>query len=442
MSAGMLEWARRLHPFTTPESQRLALLFGVVYFAQGMWYLPNQAITIVLKDRGLTAGQVADFFLISTIPWLIKPLYGILSDFVPLLGRRRQSYFILTSGLAAASSLVLASGVLIAKGPIETFSFTLPGVGTVSFTLVAGVGLFTLMAFGLAFTDVLTDAMMVENGRPRGLTGAFQSVQWACITVASVLVGLLGGYFAEHRSLQPAFLLAAAFPVVSLLMGVFLVREPRSRFDAAALRETWRAIREALVHRDMWVVAGFILFWTFSPSFGPAFLYYQTDELKFSQQFIGVLGSLAAIAGVIGAAIYAPLSRRLPLKWLINGSIGAGVVATLAYLVYRGTASALVIDIAFGCVGMITQLALLDLSAKSCPRRVEATFFALLMSVYNGGTQLSQNVGARLYDALGYTPLVLISAALTAAAWLLVPLVKIDRIEARAREEAATRAAA
>src|SRR5256886_12716138 len=92
MSAGMLECARRLHPFTTPESQRLALLFGVVYFAQGMWYLPNQAITIVLKDRGLTAGQVADFFLISTIPWLIKPLYGILSDFVPLLGRRRQSY--------------------------------------------------------------------------------------------------------------------------------------------------------------------------------------------------------------------------------------------------------------------------------------------------------------------------------------------------------------
>src|SRR2546430_303334 len=310
------------------------------YFAQGMWYLPNQAITIVLKDRGLTAGQVADFFLISTIPWLIKPLYGLLSDFVPLLGRRRQSYFILTSGLAAASSLGLASGVLIARGPIETFSLTLPGVGALSFTLVAGVGLFTLMAFGLAFTDVLTDAMMVENGRPRGLTGAFQSVQWACITVASVLVGLLGGYFAEHRSLRAAFLIAAAFPVVSLLMGVFLVREPRSRFDAAALRETWRAIREALVHRDMWVVAGFILFWTFSPSFGPAFLYYQTDELKFSQQFIGVLGSLAAIAGVIGAAIYAPLSRRLPPKWLINGSIGAGGLATLAPLGYPGPALA------------------------------------------------------------------------------------------------------
>jgi predicted MFS family arabinose efflux permease len=82
---------------------------------------------------------------------------------------------------------------------------------------------------------------------------------------------------------------------------------------------------------------------------------------------------------------------------------------------------------------MITQLAFLDLAAKSCPRHVEATFFALLASVYNVGTQASQNVGGRLYDHLGYLPLVLISTGMTAATWLLVPLVKIERIEARAK---------
>src|SRR2546425_6615109 len=68
-----------------------------------MWYLPTQTITIVLKERGLSAGQVADFFLISTVPWLVKPLYGLISDFVPLFGRRRKSYFLMTSGLAARS---------------------------------------------------------------------------------------------------------------------------------------------------------------------------------------------------------------------------------------------------------------------------------------------------------------------------------------------------
>jgi MFS family permease len=410
----MLARLQALHPFQTPEAKRLAVLFGIVYFAQGMWYLPNQTITISLKDGGLSAGQVATFFAITSVPWLIKPVYGLLSDFVPFFGFHRKSYLLLTSATAAAAGMLLGVTADHSYGRMAAF--------------------FTLMALGLAFTDVLVDALMVENGKPMGLTGAFQSVQWGAITTASILVGEVGGYFAEYRRLHAAFFLAACFPLLSLLMAAVFVREAPAREGAKEFWTTWAAIRKALGEREVWVVGGFILFWTFSPSFGPAFLYYQTDVLHFSQQFIGHLGAIAAVAGVVGAFVYAPLSRRMPLTRLINLSIGVGVAGTLAYLVYRDAWSALVIDISFGCIGMITQLAFLDLAAKSCPRHIEATFFALLMSVFNGGSQLSQNVGARLYDSLGYTPLVLISTAFTAAAWLLVPLVKIDRIEARARQ--------
>ena len=404
---------KKLHPFTTPVAQRLALLFGIVYFAQGMWYLPNQTITISLKDAGLSAGQVATFFAITTVPWLIKPVYGLLSDFVPLFGFHRKSYLMLTSATAATAGLLL--GV----------------TGEHSYSRMAI--LFTGMALGLAFTDVLVDALMVENGKPLGLTGAFQSVQWGAITVASILVGELGGYLAEHRRLHAAFFIAACFPLVSLLMAALFVHEAPARKEREEFRITWRAIRKALAEREIWVVGGFIFFWTFSPSFGPALLYYQTDVLHFSQQFIGHLGALAAVAGVVGALIYAPLSRLVPLRRLINLSIGVGVVGTLAYLFYEGPVSALIIDVVFGCVGMTTQLAFLDLAAKSCPRHIEATFFALLMSIYNGGTQISQNIGGRLYDSFGYTPLVLISTAFTALAWVLVPMVRIDHIEAKAK---------
>ncbi len=428
----------RLNPFKTPEAKRLAVMFGVVYFAQGMWYLPIQTITIVLKDRGLSAGQVADFGLITIVPWFIKPLYGLLSDFVPLFGRRRQSYFLLTSALAGVAGLLLAWGNWIATGEIWTFDV----LGLTTFTLVEGVAIFTVMAFGLAFTDVLTDAMMVENGRPRGLTGAFQSVQWACITLASVLVGELGGQLAEARSLRAAFLLAACFPLLSLSMGVSFVRETPARADRAALLETWRAIRTALRGREIWVVAGFIFFFWFSPSFGPAFLYYQTDTLRFSQQFIGRLAALGAVSGVVGAVLYAPLSRRMPLKRIMHLSIALGVVTTLGYLAYRGTTSAVIITVVFGALSMVINLAFLDLAAKSCPPRVEATFFAALMSVYNLGVQLAENVGARLYDVVGYEWLVYIAAGMTALTWVLMPLVKFDRIDAKVREEATADAAA
>jgi MFS family permease len=413
----MLAWLRRLHPFQTADAQRLALLFGIVYFAQGMFDLPTQTLTLTLKERfGLSAGQAATFFLIATIPWYIKPLYGLISDFVPLLGRRRKSYLLASSGLAALSGATLAA------------------MGSQPYAVLAVF--VTLMGLGLAFTDVMVDALMVENGRALGLTGAFQSVQWAAIYGASMIVGVAGGQLAGQRRLHTAFAAAACFPVVSFVMALLFIREPRTAADRQAFQRTLASIREALREREVWVVAGFILFWTFSPSFGPAFLYYQTDTLKFSQEFIGLLYSLNAAGYVMGAVIYAPLSRRVPLKRLIVWSIGVAVVTTLGYLLYETPASAVIIDSVFGVVGMIAQLAFLDLAAKACPPRVEGSFFALLMSVYNIGVKGSQITGGYLYDILGFTPLVLISATVTALAWALVPLVRIEEIEARARANA------
>ena len=404
----------RLHPFQTVEAQRLALLFAVVYFAQGMWYLPVQTLTLSLKERGLSSSAVADFFLLSTIPWLIKPLYGLLSHFVPLFGRRRRSYFLLASATASLAAVALA---LTSDHGYWRLAL-----------------LYTAMGLGLAFCDVLTDAMMVEEGKPLGLTGAFQSVQWAAISVAALAVGGLGGYLAHVRNLRGAFLLAGCFPLVSFVMVRAFLRETPSRLDRAAVRQAFGALRQAATQRDLWIVAGFIFCSNFNPLFGPAFLYYQTDVLRLDQRFIGVLASLTAVGGIVGALIYAPLSRRVPLRRLIVLTIGIGAAGTLAYAFYRDSSSAMVIDTLYGVAGMLLQLSLLDLAAKACPKRAEGTFFALLMSVFNGSTQLSTNVGGRLYDALGFTPLVFISAVVTALAWLLIPLVNIERIEAAARE--------
>jgi MFS family permease len=394
--------------------RRLTLLFAIVYFSQGMVYLPDQVVAIVFKERGLSAGQLATFTWIITVPWFIKPLYGLLSDFVPLFGTRRRSYFMINASLAAVAALAVGF---------------MPGAPYWALT-----ALITLLWLGVGFTDVLTDALMVETGKPLGLTGVFQSVQWGALSAASILVGVLGGYLAERRAFAGAFALVACFPIISLLMAVLVVREPPARPNLEGFGETWSAIRHALARRDLWLVAGFIFFFAFSPSFGPAFFYYETDTLGFSQQFIGVLTSLGAAAGILGAFVYAPLSRFFSLKRIIIGSIGASVVGTLAYLAYRGKPSAAVITLVFGAVGMTTQLAFMDLAAKACPRRAEASFFALLMSVYNVAMRSSEWTGAHLYDLVGYTRLVLISTVFTAAAWLLVPLVPIDAIQTAARE--------
>src|SRR5690242_4290305 len=159
--------------FATREARRLGVLFAIVYFAEGMVYLPDRVVALVLKERGRTAGQLAGFTWITTVPWFVEPLYGLLSDVVPLGGTRRRGYFLLTAALAAVSAAAVS---LMAGAPYWALATVI-----------------TLLWLGVGFTDVLTDALMLENGKPLGLTGAFQSVQWAALSAASVLVGVVGG---------------------------------------------------------------------------------------------------------------------------------------------------------------------------------------------------------------------------------------------------------
>ena len=287
------------------------------------------------------------------------------------------------------------------------------------------------MGLGLAFTDVLADAVMVENGRQHGLTGAFQSVQWASIYISSMLVGLIGGWLAQRRNLVVAFLVAACFPLITLLMTAAFVRRAAGPPGSGRARRAPRRVRTALRAR---ATSGW---WPASssssrsvPSFGPGFLYYQTDRLGFSQQFIGVLNAVQSFGSVLGALTYAPLSRRWPLRRTINLSIGLSAAGTHHLPALPGAV-----------VGRRDRLHVrLDLHGDdagasgpggpgvSDPRRGHV--FALLMSVYNAGIQGSQWTGGHLYDSVGFERLVLISTAATLLTFILVPFVHVDRIEA------------
>jgi predicted MFS family arabinose efflux permease len=212
-------------------------------------------------------------------------------------------------------------------------------------------------------------------------------------------------------------------------MAIFMIREPRVQAGERQFLETWAAIRSAIGSRTLWIVAGFIFFYNFSPSFGPALVYYATDALHFSKLFLGTLDSLAYASGIIGSALYFAFSKSFSFNRLIHFAIAAGVVGTLAYLDYRDPVSAVTISLVFGGIGMFIQLTFLDLAARACPKKAEATFFALLMSVYNGATEISQITGGWLYDQVGFTRLIFISSGFTALCWLLVPLLKLEELE-------------
>ena len=296
--------------------RRLLVFFATVYAVQGLAEpkagLATQPLFFLLKDEmRLSAAETATFLALIGFAWNVKPLYGLVSDLVPLFGYRRRSYLLVTTAMAALGWLAL--GLL----PAYPWGLTLAILG--------------LTGLGLAFTDVLCDAVMVEEGKARGLTARFQSIQWTAIYGASLLAGVAGGYLSAHVSYSRTFLLVALFPALSFAASAWAVHEPRTRFDRATVKETLAALREGARSGPLWRAAAFIFLWNFTPSFGVPLEYHMVDVLGITKIQLGVLSSLGSGAAMLGALVFGRYATRLAPKPLLNLAILIGVAGTLAY---------------------------------------------------------------------------------------------------------------
>ncbi|PNX99473.1 folate/biopterin transporter chloroplastic-like [Trifolium pratense] len=85
---------------------------AMVYFVQGVLGLARLAVSFYLKDDlHLDPAEAAVISGISAFPWLVKPLYGFISDSIPLFGYRRRSYLVLSGLLGALSWSLMAAFV-------------------------------------------------------------------------------------------------------------------------------------------------------------------------------------------------------------------------------------------------------------------------------------------------------------------------------------------
>jgi len=411
----------------------LGALFGLLYFVQGIVEptdgLLSQPIKSLLRNWEYSAASTAWFVSILSLAWAIKPLYGLLTDFVPFAGSQRRSYLLLTTAVASISMTAVYFLPLTSERAVLLLFLLLPS------------------AVAIAFSDVVIDAMMIEAGQRRGLTGRLQSIQWACMYAAMIATGVGGGALSQWGMQQAGFLIAGLFCAVSLLAVWLLVPERRhptkayggplptteGNVAAGAKLSPSRAIaemRKTLRHPGVVAIGAFLFLWNFNPFSSTVLYYYSIGALNFSEQFVGTLTSWHAVGLLAGSILYGVICRMIPVPWLVHGSIVTGVLATIAYWGYRDPTSGVGISLVAGVVYAIGSLIQLDLAARICRPETAGTTFALLMSLTNLSAALSQGIGGSIYDAMvqrwghasAFQALVAVGALFTAGCWLLIPL--------------------
>ncbi len=384
-----------------------AIVFAVEGIGQARVGIILQPLTYYLKESGWTPLQVTGYFGVLNFPWIIKPVFGLVSDFVPFLGYRRTSYLMLASAIGAGAY----AGIALLGNPAEFAPLLL------------------LTSYAMATASTLCGALLAENGRSFDRASRFVGQQWLWFNIAIMASAVAGGLLVEHLStlsaLKAAAALAAIAPLAMLVATPLLLAEPRSPANREAFRATLAGILAAVKSRKLYLVAAFLFLYAFSPGFGTPLYYHMTDRLGFSQTYIGVLGSISAAGWIAGAVVHRWLLRRLDPQRLLYLSILLGTVSAASFLLLTNETSAALVNFGNGLAAMIATIASLTIAAQHCPSRAEGFAFAGLMSVSNLADVFSINAGAFLYEHVfdsRLAPLIVVSAAATALAAALVPL--------------------
>lgn len=408
---------------------RLGFLFGGLYFIQGIVEPQNglmfQPILTLLSDTGHSVREHGHFNFWVGLPWALKPLYGVLSDFVPIAGWRRKSWLIITA-LATA----LGYGVLALFPAIRESYGSLLG-----WLIVANVA--------VAFTDVVVDAAMVETGQPLGITGRLQSIQWGCMYASMAIAGHLAGMISAHKRQDLGFLICAGVALGTVALTAWGVEERRNAVPAQSLGSVLRSFGLAFQSRMILLGGGFLFLWNFNPFSQEVLNEYEKVELQFGEEFRGHLLSISALAQMAASFAYAFYCTRVSFRVLVHASIVLGILNTLGFWWMDGPWSAQVIVVLTGFVYQTATMIQLDLAARVCPPQIAGTMFALLMALSNLGMSASSYVGGQLYEDLkgaygattSFQALVGLGAVSTAACWFIVPWLLAGRNDRGERAE-------
>ena len=400
-----------------PNAELIAIL--TVYFVQGILGLSRLAVSFFLKDELLLSPvQVSALFGIVLLPWMIKPVFGFISDGLPIFGYRRRPYLILSGILGTASWVSLA---------------------TIVHTTWAATLAIALSSLSVAMSDVIVDSLVVERarGESQAKAGSLQSVCWGASAIGGLITAYFSGLLLQYFTTRTVFGITALFPLIVSGVAWLIAESPVSKdsqdnTNSLPIKHQLKQLRQAITQKTIWLPTAFIFVWQATPSADSAFFYFSTNELHFEPEFLGRVHLVTSFASLAGVWIFQRFLKSIPFRVIFAWStVLSSILGMTMLLLVTHTNRRLGIDdhwfslgdsVVLSVMGQIAFMQVMVLAARLCPSGVEATLFALLMSVFNSAGTVSRAFGALITYWLGIT------ATNFESLWLLVLITNLSTL--------------
>ncbi|XP_020112194.1 probable folate-biopterin transporter 6 [Ananas comosus] len=369
----------------------VALVYGVSKgFGDAVFHVASD---YYWKDaRKMQPAAVQVFLGLYYIPWILKPVWGILTDAVPVRGYRRRPYFII-AGIVGVTSTVV---VLSATG--------LPVV----LALLCLVGMMASVAIGL----VTIDACIARNSIEKpSLAPDMQSLSMFTSSVGALAGFCASGVFVHKLGPQGALGLMAMPALLLVLVGFVIYEQKTSQLPekqkiwakvSAAVKGTGKTIAYPAVWKPTLYM---YLSLALSINTHEGQFYWYTDQTvgpAFSQEFIGIIYAIGAVASMVGVLIYHKILKNFSFRSLLFYAQLLYAVSGFLDLIFvlrwnrkLGIPDYFFVILEESCSHIITRIRWMPmnvLSTKLCPPGIEGTFFALLTCIDSLGF-LSSKMG-------------------------------------------------
>nr|XP_016455287.1 PREDICTED: folate-biopterin transporter 1, chloroplastic-like isoform X1 [Nicotiana tabacum] len=279
-------------------------------------------------------------------------------------------------------------------------------------------------SLSVAFSDVVVDSMVVERarGESQSMSGSLQSLCWGSSAFGGIVSSYFSGSLVDSYGVRSVFGVTALLPLITSAVSVLVKEEPvhgparglslgNGFFESSksSIFQLWGAVKQP----NVLFPTLFIFLFQATPQSGSAMFYFITNKLGFTPEFLGRVKLVTSVASLIGVALYNSFLKNVPLRkvFLVTAIIGSALGMTQVLLVtglnqhfgisdeWFSIGDSLILSV----LGQAFFMPVLVLAARICPLGMEATFFATLMSIANGGSTLGGLLGAGLTQIFGVT---------------------------------------
>ena len=234
--------------------------------------------------------------------------------------------------------------------------------------------------------------------------------------MGGLITAYFGGLLLEHFTTRTVFAVTAIFPLLVSIAAIWIVEIPAGHEDeqpTESIKFQIQQLWQALTQKVIWMPTLFLFLWQCTPTAESAFFYFSTNELGFTPEFLGRVRLVTSLASLLGIWLFQRFLKTIPFRQIfLWTTIFSSLLGLTTLLLVTHTNRSIGIDdrwFALGdsliltVMGQLTFMPVLVLAARLCPPGIEATLFALLMSVLNLSGLVSKEGGALLTHLFNVT---------------------------------------